>query len=340
MNTVCIRLNYTVDNDCLPILNRETLHISNCPLKEKGWFCIQTKAPITVDFKFCAGAESVRYYGNSFSNTNYSEITPEEFQISLNTTGEHCFYIPGTFVMEVTFSDITKITKFDATAAELPETLSASVKFQGLLLDCDDLIKLSLVSFLGLRYSLTNLSEDVVLDMTPFARLTHLYLGTHSGTSERINSILLSDETMGQLHTLNTNIRKLPVNFIQLKKCISLHIQENSLWDYLPSDIGKILTESWVATISVESNNENDFVKILNFIYNQFVSANGSSVTSIGLPDFTISSNFLSVQDNVDKIYAMCGICTSVKCGSSVVTREGTNKIKINSEVYPKQEES
>lgn len=336
MNTVCIRLNYTVDNDSLPILNRETLHISNCPLKEKGWFCIQTTAPITVDFKFCAGAESVRYYGNSFSNANYSEITLEVFQIPLDTIGEHCFYIPGTFVMEVTFSDITKITKFDATAASFENTLLDDVTFQGLLLDCDDLMKLSLVSFLGLRYSLTNLSEDVVLDMTPFTHLTHLYLGTHSGTSEKINSILLSDDTMGQLQTLNTNIRKLPANLIELGNCSNLYIQENALWDYLPSEFEEREIEQDVLTLSVESNSENDFVKILNFIYNQFISQNNSSIASITLPDFTISSNFLQEQNNVDKIYAICGICDNVKSGNSVVAKEGANKIKIGSEVYPK----
>ena len=49
-----------------------------------------------------------------------------------------------------------------------------------------------------------------------------------------------------------------------------------------------------------------------------------------------ISLKGLECLKNVDKIYAICGICDNVKCGNSVVAKEGANKIKIGTEVYPK----
>lgn len=314
MKTICIRLNESTGRTDLPLLNEESIHIRNPKNKTFGWFAVKVTGGITISLN--AGTAVFKHSttdmvaAKNSSTTNKTKILP---------IGTHYFYIPSEFDGQLTFSDITKVEEFDATNAG-SSVDTTSDKWCGLYLSVKELIKLSLVKVLLVRYSLVDFNQSTVLDLRPFQNLTKLYIGTPSYDTNLLDEIIMEDATMRQLVWLNTNVNRLPSNLDQLTACAAIYLQGDPSWEYLRN---KNFTGSLTvySNITIGSTDTSDFLPIVNFLY-----ANRAKFINI-----TLSASYEGLVNNSSYQSKLVQICTSsttnggsLKFGSKTATTNGT----------------
>lgn len=315
MKTICIRLNESTGRTDLPLLNEESIHIRNPKNKTFGWFAVKVTGGITISLN--AGTAVFKHSTTDMVAAKNSSTTNKTKILSIGT---HYFYIPSEFDGQLTFSDITKVEEFDATNAGSSAD-TTSDKWCGLYLSVNDLIKLSLVKVLLVRYSLVDFNQSTVLDLRPFQNLTKLYIGTPNYEENNLlDEIIMEDATMRQLVWLNTNVNRLPSNLDQLTACAAIYLQGFPSWEYLRN---KSFTESLTvySNITIGSTDESDFASIVNFLY-----ANKDKLINVTLSekyeDIALDSSYQS------QLVAICGSSAtnggSLKFGSKTATINGT----------------
>ncbi|MBR2359045.1 MAG: hypothetical protein IKA75_01315 [Bacteroidaceae bacterium] len=314
MKTILIRLKESTGRTDLPKLYEESIHIRNPKNKQFGWFAVKVTGDVTISLN--AGSVKFKHSTSSMPAAKDSTLTCNTKDL---TVGIHYFYIEGAFDGLLTFSDIRMVEEFDATNAGSSAD-GTSDKWCGLYLPVNDLIKLSLVKVLLVRYSLVDFNQPTVLDLRPFQNLTKLYIGTPSYDTNLLDEIIMEDTTMRQLVWLNTNVNRLPSNLDQLTACAAIYLQGFPSWEYLrnKSFTGSLTVYS---NITIGSTDESDFASIVNFLY-----ANQEKFINITLSkeyeDIALDSSYQS------QLVAICGSSAtnggSLKFGSKTATINGT----------------
>lgn len=314
MKTICIRLNESTGRTDLPKLYEESIHIRNPQNKNFGWFAVKVSGNVTISLN--AGSVKFKHSTSSMLAAKNSSPTYNTKSLSVGT---HYFYIGDKFDGLMAFSDIRLVEEFDATNAG-SSVDTTSDKWCGLYLSVNDLIKLSLVKVLLVRYSLVDFNQSTVLDLRPFQNLTKLYIGTPSYDTNLLDEIVMEDTTMRQLVWLNTNVNRLPSDLDQLTACAAIYLQGNPSWEYLRN---KNFTETLTvySNITIGSTNTSDFLSIVNFLY-----ANRAKLINV-----TLSASYGGLVNNPSYQSKLVEICTlsatnggSLKFGSQTATINGT----------------
>lgn len=200
-----------------------TIEITNATGLQCGYFMISSREDIVIS----TDNVSLRSGTSLFSAYN-STSSNRQVQVSANT--DTYIYIEGEFTAKLTISDITAVDTFDAS---IPTDIDDIQSYRGLEMYAKDLMKFSMVSHLGLRYSVKDPELFDENSFIYFENLTILQIGA-PGDQRTFETIHLADDVMRQLVVLNIGIKKVPSNFNKLANCEYIYLYTNPSWeDYI-----------------------------------------------------------------------------------------------------------
>ncbi len=283
MRTICITLDCDLHQDYdLPFLgNRERIHVfSRRDSVNNG---IKIRVRESIEMKFILEGRIPKDVPCTYQRIELSknltdwgsaDIIDNDYQRVFLLSGYDYYIIfKGEFEGYLEFSDATQLDCFDATSGEPiidPDAVkNKSMYYCTLLVDAGDLIKLSSVEMLGLRYSLINADgiDSHVLDY--FDNLKVLFIGPESG-APKTPRLDISVPMIRQLQKINIGVQFLMPNIVNLRDCQELYIIDKDIsWADLRDLPSKAYGKGEKLTyVSIDSHDESDRDAILRFVKN------------------------------------------------------------------------
>lgn len=333
MKTICIRIPGTTDRPDCKKLNEESITVSSVAGKPCGFFTITVKGSITVSLQsgeklllMGSGGTYPKWPGTEKDKTN---------KCTLSSAGTYAFIIDkGVFHDALVFSDITQVTRFDASTAA---PVSGCESGRGLEVPVHELMKFSLMQEIGLRYSLTGINKKTVLDLRAFRNVTKLYLGTANTVTNYLEDVILENETMQKLIDMNLATNRIPYNFNELTICRSIIFHSSPSWQNI-RHLYPGVNITWkqrlcLYFVGITSGSSDDFPYILDFLHvTASIAGETGVVRRVQAPDFTIAPKFMNAE-NVQKLKNICENVAEFTVGGHKVAVVD-NKVVINGTSY------
>ena len=297
------------------------------PDYDYGWVKLTTTAKHTVSFTKAVMA-SYSFESMDAARKKATSLTMGMLNMT-NSVGSRYIYFDfsqsngaKSFVMTIGVQDDVKnLIEFNTTTGGL--------NYFGLQVDVRDLHHLSGVEVLGLRYGLFNLKPHALIDLRGFTRLKELWLGP--GENVDIDQIILTDDTMGRLTVCNAGMRKLPANFVKLKKASAIYTEDVRSWAQVENDLTAMFS---VKNLTVIGASPEYFAAALDYFHKN----RAMIVHGIYMPDFTRNPCFLD-SDHVGKIIDILDTARNVSTfliGNHAVTKVSSTQISIEGRgIYP-----
>lgn len=184
---------------------------------------------------------------------------------SLDRDTEYYIYIPGVVDHDLFIPDITSLDTFNASFY----TGESVHVFEGLDIEAEELMKLSTVRDLRLRYSVRHPHYFNCDNFIYFTKLQSLFIGSpgenNLDNKNMFETICLPDGVMRSLLYLNWEVNTLPKNFYMLTRCTHIYLQTHSSWRNI--DSGNFLTPLvYCSYIQIVNHNIEDTQKIDDFL--------------------------------------------------------------------------
>lgn len=338
MKTICIRIPGTTDRPDCKKLNEESITVSSVAGKPCGFFTITVKGSITVSLQSGEKLLLMRK-GADYPTTWSGKEGAGLNKYTLSSAGTYAFLIvKSVFRDALVFSDITQVTRFDAsTAAPNLNSVAGCESGRGLEVPVHELMKFSLMQEIGLRYSLTGINKKTVLDLRAFRNVTKLYLGTANTVTNYLEDVILENETMQKLIDMNLATNRIPYNFNELTICRSIIFHSSPSWQNI-RHLYPGVNITWkqrlcLYFVGITSGSSDDFPYILDFLHvTASIAGETGVVRRVQAPDFTIAPRFMN-DENVQKLKNICENVAEFTVGGHKVAVVD-NKVVINGTSY------
>lgn len=190
-----------------------------------GCFKVKVSADVTMSM---VGAE-FKYGTNSLQEAKNSTQSATSETILYSSYTYYIYIKPNFTSADLIFSDITALDTFDAS---IP-TGDSNAPYEGIDIESKDMMKLSMVRDLGLRYSVRNPQLFNDENFMYFERLERLYIGSPVDT-DAFDTIKLPDQVMNSLTEVNWAVKELPSNFGELSsRCQAVYLLNGASWEKL-----------------------------------------------------------------------------------------------------------
>lgn len=306
MKTICITLNCDLEKDYgLPFLdNRERIHVFS-PRETPTPSCVKLRVRESIELMFiladcvtwpvACDYEEVNVNGlqsNDLNSRKPADKVGNDQRIFLYAGHDYYVYFYGEFEGYLEFSDATQLDCFDATT--IPDT-----GFCSLLVDAGDLMKLSSVETLGLRYSLVDADRMSRHSLDHFDNLRELYIGPESNARKPLR-LDINGTTIRQLRIINVGVQFLKPELTRIHDCQELYIIDpDTSW----ADLHNLPDSAYekgeqLTTVVIDSYDANDKEAILDF-YNKTIYY--TKVTcSVTLPAYLKGATTINKKQNIN----------------------------------------